>query len=101
MPFNPKELKVTVYEQYKKGHSNWLFTLDCAVQCGIRDVNTLTNIAFYLHHPELNYRSLTSDESLLIAEWKSFRTIALLRLGRSASASGNSQSQLINATKQM
>lgn len=73
MSFDPKTLPPTVYEIYQNGQSWWIFTVLTAIQLKITDINLLTNIAFYMHYPELNGRPLRSDEKKLIADWKSFR----------------------------
>ena len=46
-----------------------------ALRIGIRDENRLTNIAFYLHHPERHGKPLTPEESKLVEQWKAFRTL--------------------------
>lgn len=50
-----------------------MFTVLTAIQLNITDINLLTNIAFFMHYPELNGRPIRSDEKKLIADWKSFR----------------------------
>ncbi len=45
-----------------------------ALDAKITNIDALTNIAFFLHHPELSGRPLRKDETKLIAEWMSFRT---------------------------
>jgi hypothetical protein len=74
MSFNPESLTPTVYEVYKLGQGFWILTVSCAIQANYRDAATLTNIAFYLHHPDLKGRALTADEKQLIAEWKAFHS---------------------------
>lgn len=74
MAFHPEHLPPTVYEIYKKGPSMWMFAVQAAIPYGITNSDTLTNMAFYMHHPELDGRPLRKDETKLIAEWKSFRT---------------------------
>lgn len=74
MAFHPEQLPITVYEIYKCGPVAWILTVQSAVQVKITNIDTLTNIAFYLHHPELSGRRLRKDETKLIAEWKAYRT---------------------------
>jgi hypothetical protein len=73
MSFDPKTLPPTVYEIYQKGSAYWMFTVLTAIQLKITDINLLTNIAFFMHYPELYGRAIRSDEKKLIADWQSFR----------------------------
>ncbi len=75
MAFNPEHLPTTVYEIYKMGPLMWMVTVQSAIQVGIRNPDTLTNIVFYVHHPELEGRPLRKDETKLIADYKVFRTM--------------------------
>lgn len=74
MAFHPEHLPITVFEVYKQGPVGWMLVIQTALQVGIRNIDALTNIAFYLHHPELDGRPLRKDEIKLIAQWKGFRT---------------------------
>lgn len=85
MSFNPKTLPPTVYDSYLAGKGSWVRTVSFAIDYGISDKNKLTNIAFYLHHPELEGRPLKKEESLFIAEWKLFQSIVVLKLFQSKS----------------
>jgi hypothetical protein len=46
-----------------------------AIHAGIRNVDRLTDIVFYLHHPERQGRALGPHEGALINQWKSFRSM--------------------------
>jgi hypothetical protein len=83
MSFDPKTLPPTVYDSYQKyGVAGWIVTVQFALREGIKETNTLVNIVFYLHHPELNGRQIYSDEIKLIAEWKAFcLMVGVLRKG--------------------
>lgn len=75
MAFHPEHLPETVYWAYKLGPSLWIFVVVVALDAKITNIDALTNIAFYLHHPELSGgRALRKHEKKLIAEWKSYRT---------------------------
>lgn len=75
MAFHPEHLPTTVYDIYKCGPVAWILVVQSAVQVRITNIDTLTNIAFYLHHPELDGRPLRKDETKLITQWKAFRTL--------------------------
>lgn len=75
MSFNPKLLPPTVYEVYKHGPMAWILVIKTAIELKITNIDKLTNIAFFLHHPELNGRPLVVGETKLIAQWKGFRTL--------------------------
>ncbi len=75
MTFNPKKLPPTVYDAYKMGVSGWMLAVQRAIELGITDINKLTDMVFFVHHPELNGRPLKSDETKLISEWRDFRSL--------------------------
>ncbi|MEZ5427645.1 MAG: hypothetical protein R2747_15360 [Pyrinomonadaceae bacterium] len=75
MPFNPKLLPPTVYDVYKKGPGLWVLTVKTAVEVGIRDINKLTDIAFYQHNPDLKGRSIKLGENGLIEQWQYFQRL--------------------------
>lgn len=78
MTFNPKLLPPTLYEAYKKGPTSWVFVIKTAIELGIRNSDKLTDIVFYLHHPELKGRQLRVGETKLIESWKLFRFLIKL-----------------------
>jgi len=55
------------------GSPGWL--VRTAVENGIRDVDRLASIVFYLHHPERNGRAIDPSETAMIAQWKNWRTL--------------------------
>lgn len=75
MPFNPNHLPPTVYEAYKKGPTAWIFVIRTAIEVGYKNPDKLTDIAFYLHHPELGGETIKMNDTKLIAQWKGFRQI--------------------------
>jgi hypothetical protein len=76
MSFNPKTLPPTVYDSYLKyGVLGWTIIVQFAIKEGVKDTNTLVNIVFYLHHPELDGRPIYKNEVKFIAEWKAFYTM--------------------------
>jgi hypothetical protein len=75
MSFNPKLLPPAVYEAYLYGPIAWTYTIQTAIKLKITDINLLTNIAFFLHHPELGGRTIRKDEVKFISDWKAFRNL--------------------------
>lgn len=76
MAFTPNSLPATVREAYNTmGVVGWVGVVQTAIQAGIRDVDRLASIVFYLHHPERNGKQIASYESSMIKEWKAFRTL--------------------------
>lgn len=73
MSFNPNTLPPTVYTAFKQGPTFWPLLVQRAVQAGIRDVDFITSVVFYLHHPERNGRAIEANESAMISQWKAFR----------------------------
>jgi hypothetical protein len=52
MSFDPSKLPTAVYQAYRQGPMAWPLVVDKAIGAGIRDVNALTDIVFFLHHSE-------------------------------------------------
>jgi hypothetical protein len=75
MAFSPASLPETVREAYRMGPMAWPLVVQRAFVCGITSSDKLTDIVFFLHHPERNGKALASDETALIAEWKMFRNM--------------------------
>ena len=80
MPFNPASLPETVQEAYRRGPNSWFFVVQTAVMSGIESPGKLTDIVFFLHHPERKGKYLASNEISLIAEWKRFRDLIAPRI---------------------
>jgi len=74
MSFDPRKLPLGVYTEYKKGPKFWPLVVKKAMDAAIFDVTKLTDIVFYLHHPERIGNPLKPFETKLINEWKAFRT---------------------------
>lgn len=51
----------------------WEEAVDFAADKGLHDVEYLTDVVFFAHHPKRNRRALASGESVLIREWKAYR----------------------------
>lgn len=99
MSFNPSKLPPNVYAAYKMGAMAWPLVVEKGIQAGITDTDRLTDIVFYLHHPERNGRPLEAREAGLITQWKNFRSIIAPRLrGRSGQSGAASKSQDCEAT---
>ena len=79
MAFDPKKLPAKVYETYKMGVLAWPLAVQEALESGILDLNKLTDIVFYLHHPELVGRSLAANDTALIKKWKLYRGLIASR----------------------
>ncbi len=99
MAFDPKKLPAKVYDAYKLGPGVWPIIIEAAIQENIQDVDRLTSIIFYLHHPERLGRPLKSDETSLINEWKAFRTIIKSRVDALAAVSSGKISDYSHDTK--
>ena len=82
MPFNPKELPVSVQSAFNIGPIAWPLVLERSLMSGIRDITKLTDIIFYLHHPERIGNPLKPHETKLIDQWKGFRTLVRQRAPR-------------------
>ncbi len=81
MQFNPEHLTATVRALYNEGSGYWTLVVKSAIQENIKDINFLTDMVFYLHHPESLGRPLRIHETKLIGEWKRYR--GLIRFIRS------------------
>jgi hypothetical protein len=91
MAFDPQKLPKNVYEMYKIGPVVWLSVIEEAIKVQITDVTKVTDIVFYMHHPERVGKPLTKYEVALIAEWKLFRNAVRARM-QMAKNSPNSKS---------
>jgi hypothetical protein len=80
MPFDPKQLPPSVQAVYKHGVVAWVMIVETAITAGIKDLNKLTDIVFYLHFPERIGKPLKAYEKTLIDSWKGFRTLVSQRL---------------------
>ena len=74
MPFNPSTLPPAVQAAFKQGPKYWPLVVQKALDATLFDITKLTDIVFYLHHPERIGNPLKPHESKLINEWKAFRT---------------------------
>src|SRR5215204_1451492 len=62
----PKKLPPGVYAEYKKGPKFWPLAVQKAMDAAIFDITKLTDIVFYLHHPERIGNPLKPFETKLI-----------------------------------
>jgi hypothetical protein len=79
MSFDPKTLPPTVQAAYRQGPLAWALVVESCLRTGIEDPVKLTDIVFYLHHPERLGRPLLPTETTLIKQWKGFRTLIMPR----------------------
>jgi hypothetical protein len=75
MPFDPRSLPPGVQAAFRQGALAWPLVLQKALDATIFNLNKLTDIIFYLHHPERIGRPLQPHETKLINQWKGFRTM--------------------------
>ena len=75
MPFDPKQLPPGVYAAFRQGPVAWPLVVQRALHATIFDITKLTDMVFYLHHPERIGHPLKPFETKLINEWKAFRTL--------------------------
>jgi hypothetical protein len=81
MAFDSKKLPLTVQAAFKQGPMAWALVVEKCLNAGMYDINELTDIVFYLHHPERNGRPLLASETTKIKQWKGFRTLIQPRIG--------------------
>lgn len=91
--FRPASLPKPVREAMGMGALAWPLAVQRAIASGLRKLDELTNIVFFMHHPERMVagigRALDSGErhfAALSNEWKAFRTLVRPLLGPSAPA---------------
>lgn len=78
MPFHPNDLPapaLKAFNRYFKTPIMWPLVVQEAVRAGVRDVNVLTDIVFYMHHWDRILEPIKRGETKLINEWKAFRTL--------------------------
>jgi hypothetical protein len=80
--FRVSDLPPKVKEAYKLGALGWMLAVQRAIESGISDLNFLTNMAFFMHHPERiregKGRALSAGEpqfNTLRDEWKAFQNL--------------------------
>lgn len=73
MAFSSVNLPMDVREAFHQGILAWPLAVQRALKWGIKDLSKLTDIVFFMHHPERGERALQSHETKLIEEWKAFR----------------------------
>lgn len=80
MAFDPKTLPTRVYNAFELGPLAWPLVIEEAIKEQMTDVNELTDIVFYLHHPDRIGDPLGQDDVGLISEWKAFRRLIKARV---------------------
>ena len=80
MAFNPASLPATVQDAYRRGPNSWFYVVQTAVMSGMESLDKLTDIVFFLHHPERKGKYLASNEISLLADWKRFRDLIAPRI---------------------
>lgn len=73
--FDPNTLPPSVREAFKMGALAWPLMVQRAITAGIKDLDKLASIVFYMHHPERNGQPIAAHEQKLITEWKAFRSM--------------------------
>ena len=71
------DLPADVLSEFSKGITNWMNHVRIAVNRGIDDVFELTDIVFFLHHPERMGRKIESWEKDAIKTWNVIRKTIL------------------------
>jgi hypothetical protein len=80
MSFDPNKLPASVLQAFRQGPMMWPIVVEKALGSGIRDLNKLTDIVFYLHFPERIGNPIKPSEFQLIGKWKHFRALVKPRL---------------------
>ena len=62
-----------LFEQAQKAPPLWPSVIRESYRVGIKDLNKLTDIAFFVHHPHRNGKAISAGENQLIKEWKGYR----------------------------
>ncbi len=76
MAFHPQKFPYDVRAAFEMGALAWPLAVQRSIAAGIYDVNALTNLVFYMHHPErTKYEPIKSSETKLASEWKAFRVL--------------------------
>lgn len=76
MAFHPNDLPDPVrksFNKYFKTAAMWPLVVKEAIRSGIRDINVLTDIVFYLHNWDRINNPIKSHETQMIKAWKGFR----------------------------
>jgi hypothetical protein len=92
--FRKAALPAAVRDAYNAGPLSWALAVQRAIQAGIRDLNLLTNIVFFMHHPERMQggglgRALSPMEpgyAKLASEWKGWRELVKPMLAKAPAA---------------
>lgn len=75
MSFSPDKLPNTVKKVYELGPLAWVLVVRTAIDIGMRNLDELADIAFYLHYPDLKGRQLKVGETELVEQWVSLRSL--------------------------
>lgn len=62
-----------LYQKHKNAPALWPLVVQEAVKLGYRSRNQLTDLVFYMHHPERVGKPIQASETSLVAEWKGYR----------------------------
>ncbi len=97
--FNLADYPATARRAFRKASAHWSAAVTHAVEGGVKDINKLTDLVFYMHHRDRVTggigESLEPSETnfkKLIAEWKSFKMMVEPVVKRmSGSAAGSSK----------
>ena len=75
MDFLPSHLPASVRDAFQYGPLAWPLVVQECIKAGLADANELTDIVFFLHHPERYGKAIEVGEKTLIDEWKAFRAL--------------------------
>jgi len=70
---SPQPLSADRFRQFVQS-GQWNQAVAEALRSGITDVNRLTDLVFYVRHPELNGRKISPHETRLAQEWVQIQT---------------------------
>ena len=67
------DLPADVITEFSKGVNNWMNHVRVAVKRGVTNLTDLTDLVFFLHHPERLGKKIEAWESEAAEAWKDFR----------------------------
>jgi len=88
--FNPSQYPARLQEIYRQGAMYWPVAVQTAKEIGYKQLDKLTDLVFYMHHPELHGRPINAGETTLANEWVAFRSLIRPALDYNSKPSGGS-----------
>ena len=80
MSFQLATYPASVQAAFRQGPMAWALVVENCLRSGIYEPTRLTDIVFYLHHPERNGRPLLPSEITMIKQWKGFRALIMPKI---------------------